>query len=204
MALSDEIVRFDATPAPAGASPWVGASRPERGIRIVPSDPAWPGEYRTLAERVRAALGPAAIDVAHVGSTSVPGLPAKPVIDIDLIVEDSADEDAYVPVLERAGFALRLRESWWYEHRMLVADDPRANLHVFSRGAAEPVRHGIFRDWLRTHPDDRDRYRDAKIEAAGRANAAGEDVAAYNARKQDVIREIYGRAFAAQGLPPPR
>ncbi|WP_461474267.1 GrpB family protein [Microbacterium sp. HJ5] len=83
-----------------------------------------------------------------------------------------------------------------------MAVDPRANLHVFSPDAAEPARHLIFRDWLRAHPDDRDRYRDAKLAAAAEANAAGEHVMEYNARKQAVIREIYGRAFVAAGLLP--
>lgn len=184
--------------------PWVGDYRPERDIRVVDYDPEWPERYRGLKARIRDAVGAAAIGIDHVGSTSVPGLPAKPVIDIDLIVADSADEAAYVPALRRAGFVLRIREPWWYEHRVLVAQEPRANLHVFSPGAAEPARHRIFRDWLRAHPDDRDLYRDAKIAAADEANAAGEHVMEYNARKQQVIREIYGRAFVALGLPPAR
>jgi GrpB-like predicted nucleotidyltransferase (UPF0157 family) len=86
--------------------------------------------------------------VEHVGSTAVVGLPAKPVIDIDLTVADSVDEAAYVPALEGVGFRLVIREPWWHEHRCLVHDDPRCNLHVFSPGAPEPVRHRIFRDWL--------------------------------------------------------
>ena len=164
------------------------------------SDPAWPEAYRAQEQRIRAAVGDAALGVEHVGSTSVPGLPAKSVIDIDLIVADSADEDAYVPALERTGFVLGVREPWWYEHRMLASSEPRVNLHVFSPDAAEAARHIIFRDWLRTHPEDRALYRDAKLAAAADANAAGEHVVEYNARKQRVIREIYARAFAAAGL----
>ncbi len=95
-----------------------------------------------------------------------PGLPAKPVIDIDLTVADSADEPAWLPALEAAGFELVIREPWWQEHRALRYDDPRCNLHVFSPGAPEPIRHKIFRDWLREHPEDLALYRDAKLGAA--------------------------------------
>ena len=94
-----------------------------------------------------------------------------------------------------------IREPWWYGHRALRADEPpRSNLHVFGFDSPEPVRHRIFRDWLRGNPDDRDRYAAIKRQAAAEANARGEHVMEYNARKEQVIREIYQRAFAAAGL----
>jgi len=201
MPLPDEIVRFDDAPAPAGVSPWVGAAEPVRGIAIEAYDPGWPQRFDELERRIADALGDRALSVEHVGSTSVPGLAAKPIIDVDLIVPDSSDEDAYVPALESAGFVLRVREPWWYEHRCLVFADPRCNLHVFSPGCAEAARHRIFRDWLRANPADLDLYRDAKVTAAHEANARDEHVMEYNARKQGVIREIYDRAFRAAGLP---
>lgn len=196
----EDIVHFADAQAPPGASPWVGGGPSTDPIAIVDPDPGWPQIYDALERRIRAALGRRVLGIAHVGSTSVPGLPAKPVIDIDLIVADSADEDTYVAPLEAAGFTLRVREPWWYEHRCLVLTDPRCNLHVFSPDTAEVARNQIFRDWLRRHPEDRALYRDAKIEAADAANSAGEHVMQYNARKQDVIREIHGRAFRAAGL----
>ena len=104
---------------------------------------------------INAALGDSALSVEHVGSTAVPGLPAKPVIDIDLTVAESGDEPAYVPSLERCGFVLVIREPWWYEHRCLRRQEPACNLHVFSPDCAEAERHRIFRDWLRSHPADR-------------------------------------------------
>jgi GrpB-like predicted nucleotidyltransferase (UPF0157 family) len=198
----EEITRHDDAPPPEGLSAWVGEYRPRGDIRVVDPEPAWSGSFATLAARVREALGDRALAVEHVGSTSVPGLPAKPIIDIDLIVADSADEAAYLPALERAGFRLAIREPWWQEHRCLVYDDPKCNLHVFSPEAAEPVRHRIFRDWLRAHPDEVALYRDCKIAAAAAANEAGEHVMDYNGRKQSVIREIYDRAFRAAGLLP--
>ena len=104
--------------------------------------------------------------VEHVGSTSVPGLAAKPVVDIDLTVADSADEPAWLPALEAVGFELVVREPWWQQHRCLRHEDPRCNLHVFSRDAAEPIRHRIFRDWLREHADDLALFRAAKTNSA--------------------------------------
>jgi GrpB-like predicted nucleotidyltransferase (UPF0157 family) len=201
MPTPEEITRHHDGP-PDGLSPWVGGYRPRRDIRVVDPDPAWPDSFAGLAARIRAALGDRALAVEHVGSTSVAGLPAKPIIDIDLTVADSADESAYVPALENAGFQLVVREPWWQEHRCFVHDEPRCNLHVFSPDAAEPVRHRIFRDWLRMHPDDLALYRDSKLAAAAAANAAGEHVMEYNARKESVIREIYDRAFRAAGLLP--
>jgi GrpB-like predicted nucleotidyltransferase (UPF0157 family) len=199
MPRAEDIVRFDDSPPPAGASPWVAAPAVAR-VEVVDPDPTWPTSYELLRERVTTALGDRALAIEHVGSTSVPGLPAKPIIDIDVLVADSADEGAYLPDLEAAGFVLQIREPWWQEHRCLVFSEPRSNLHVWSPDASEPARHRIFRDWLRTHPADLALYRDAKREAAAATNLAGEDVMAYNRRKQDVVREIYGRAFHAAGL----
>lgn len=196
----EEVVRFSDAPEPPGATPWVGAREPEVGIRIVEYDDDWPARYAELEERVRGALGDAALAIRHIGSTSVPGLAAKDVVDVDVIVADTTDEASYVPALERAGFTLRIREPWWYEHRCFVQEDPRANIHLWSPDAAEPARHLIFRDWLRAHPDDRDAYLAAKRAAAGATEE--QRVSEYNRRKQDVLREIYRRAFAALGLTP--
>jgi GrpB-like predicted nucleotidyltransferase (UPF0157 family) len=196
----EEITRHDEDAASGGTSAWVAGHGPRRGVEVVEADPGWPGMFEVVAKRIRSALGGAALTVEHVGSTAVPGLAAKPVIDIDLVVADSADEPAWLPALEAAGFTLVIREPWWHEHRCLVAEDPRSNVHVFSPEAPEPIRHVIFRDWLRNHPEDLARYRDAKLAASSAANAAGEHVMDYNARKQPVVREIYDRAFRAAGL----
>ncbi len=197
---ADEIVRFSDAPAPPGASPWVGDAEPARDIAIMPPEPSWPADFAALASTIKRALGDRALAIEHVGSTSVPGLPAKPIIDIDLTVADSMDEASYVPALESAGFVLRVREPWWYEHRCLVFAQPPCNLHVWGPDAPESARHRIFRDWLRQNDADRMLYAETKIAAAMEANARGEHVMQYNARKQDVIREIYDRAFRAAGL----
>ncbi len=196
-----EIVSFDDSPPPSGADPWVVAgAAPRIGIEVTDPDPAWPRQYDRLVGRIRGALGWRVLQLEHVGSTSVPGLAAKPVLDIDLTVADPGREQDYVPALETVGFQLTIREPWWYGHRMLRAGKPPCNLHVFGFDSPELIRHRIFRDWLRGNPGERDRYAAAKRQAASAANAGEEHVMQYNARKQQVIREIYHRAFTAAGL----
>jgi GrpB-like predicted nucleotidyltransferase (UPF0157 family) len=195
-----EIVTFDDSPPPPGAKAWVADAPRAIGIEVTGPDPDWPRQYRVLAARIRNALGWRVLQLEHVGSTSVPGLSAKPVIDIDLTVADPGREEDYVPALEKIGFRLVIREPWWYGHRVLRADEPRCNLHVFGFDSPELVKHRIFRDWLRGNRGERDRYADAKRQAAAEANARGEHDMQYNARKQQIIRDIYHRAFIAAGL----
>ena len=195
-----EIVSFDDFPPPPGANVWVAGAGPEIGIEVIDPDPDWPRQYDALAGRIREALGWRVLQLEHVGSTAVPGLPAKPVIDIDLTVADPGREQDYVPALEAAGFRLRVREPWWHGHRVLRADEPTCNLHVFGFDSPELIKHRIFRDWLRGNPGDRDRYAAIKRQAAAALASAAEHVMQYNARKQQVIREIYHRAFTAAGL----
>src|SRR5580693_8334320 len=195
-----EIVSFDDSRPSGEADSWVAGAAPATGIEVTGPDPNWPRHYDDLAGRIRKVLGWRVLQLDHVGSTSVPGLAAKPIIDIDLTVADPGREQDYVPALEGTGFRLVIREPWRYGHRALVADEPRCNLHVFGFDSPEPVRHRIFRDWLRGTPGDRNRYAAAKRQSAAAANASGEHVMQYNARKQQVVREIYQRAFLATGL----
>jgi GrpB-like predicted nucleotidyltransferase (UPF0157 family) len=195
-----EIVLFDDSPPPPGASPWVDGAAPATGIAVTDPDPSWPRQYDDLAGQIREALGWRAIQLDHVGSTSVPGLAAKPIIDIDLTVADPGGEQDYVPALQAIGFRLTVREPWWYGHRCLRTDQPSCNLHVFGFDSPEPIRQRILRDWLGGNREEPDRWAAAKREAASMANAAGEHVMQYNARKQQVIREIYRRASMAAGL----
>jgi GrpB-like predicted nucleotidyltransferase (UPF0157 family) len=200
MLSATDITTFCDDLAPPGVSPYVPGQAPSTTVGLVPYDPAWPAAYEQVAARIRVALGDTALELAHVGSTSVPGLDAKPVIDIDLTVADNHDEAAYVPKLESHGFTLVIREYWWYGHRLLRHDEPRANVHVWSPDCPEAARHVIFRDWLRSHPEDREAYQRAKHDAARHVTADGGHVNDYNAHKQAVLREIYGRAFTALGL----
>ncbi|KAI1163230.1 GrpB domain protein [Nemania serpens] len=176
------------------------ATRPPKPIEIVDYRPEWPAMYADVERRIRQALGDRAVMVQHVGSTSVPGLAAKDVIDVDLAVADPVDEESYVPDLQAAGFHFLLREPAWYQHRLFYLEEPYTNLHVFGPDSPELVRHRLFRDWIREHDDDRARYMAAKQEAAEIAFAAGERVQQYNYRKEPVIRDILRRIFEAHGL----
>jgi GrpB-like predicted nucleotidyltransferase (UPF0157 family) len=133
------------------------------------------------------------LQLDHVGSTSVRGLPAKPLIDINMVVADTTDEDAYVPPLEGLGYELRVREPDWYEHRLLRGFDPPVNLHVFNPGCEEVEQMLLLRDWLRTHEEDRDLYARRKRELAAQE---WKYVQNYADAKSEVIQEILARARA--------
>jgi GrpB-like predicted nucleotidyltransferase (UPF0157 family) len=171
-------------------------------VDIAEPDPTWPDQFVRLAGQIHAALGASALAVTHVGSTAVPGLAAKPVIDIDVGVADPAEEAAYVPALEALGYRLVIREPWWHEHRCLRGEDPLSFVHVFGPDCPEAQRHIIFRDHLSSHADDRALYEATKRTAMDATMAIGGHTMDYNAAKQAVIREIYARAFRARGLLP--
>nr|WP_042189027.1 GrpB family protein [Kibdelosporangium sp. MJ126-NF4]CEL18609.1 hypothetical protein [Kibdelosporangium sp. MJ126-NF4]CTQ98094.1 hypothetical protein [Kibdelosporangium sp. MJ126-NF4] len=177
-------------------NPWVNGPPPPETVQIVPYNPEWPRRYEKLAADIRAALGDTVLDIEHMGSTSVEGLAAKDVIDIHLTVADSRDEVRYVPQLVPLGYQLTVREPSFHEHRCLRLAEPRVNLHVYGPDSPETIRVRMFRDWLRTHPEDRALYEDAKRAAI----PGGGRVMDYNARKQNVIREIYDRLFRAAGM----
>lgn len=163
-------------------------------ISLAEYDPEWPRLFEREAARIRAALGGKALRVEHVGSTSVPGLAAKPVVDIDLVVADSADEAAYVPELEAAGYVLHIREPDWFEHRVFKGPDTNVNLHTFSAGCEEVDRMAAFRDHLRSNDADRELYLEKKRELAGRE---WKYVQNYADAKSAVVQEINARAFGS-------
>ncbi|MDA0566612.1 GrpB family protein [Streptomonospora sp. S1-112] len=163
-------------------------------VLLVDYDPKWPYLYQREADRIRDALGGAALAVEHVGSTSVPGLAAKPCVDVLLAVADPADEDAYVPQLEAAGYVLRHREPDFHEHRLLNGPDVNVNLHVFAAGCPEIERMLLFRDRLRADGADRDLYLRTKRALAERTWREVQD---YADAKSEVVEEILARARAA-------
>jgi GrpB-like predicted nucleotidyltransferase (UPF0157 family) len=160
-------------------------------IPIVDYDPCWPALFAREADRIRSVLGIRALRIEHVGSTSVPGLVAKPVIDLVLAVADSRVEDAYAPSLHAAGYVLRIREPNWNEHRMFKGRDNDINLHVFSSGCPEIDRMLMFRDWLRGNATDRDLYARTKLALAQKEWT---HVQNYADAKTAVIQEIIARA----------
>jgi GrpB-like predicted nucleotidyltransferase (UPF0157 family) len=173
----------------------IGERKPLNGtIHLAPYDPHWPSEFARLADGIRRALGEKALILEHVGSTSVPGLSAKPVIDIVLAVADSADESSYVPPLEGEGFVLRIREPDWFEHRLFKAPHTDGNLHVFSAGCEEIGHMLAFRDWLRMHEEERSRYEKTKRALAARTWKHVQD---YADAKSGIVQEILARALGS-------
>jgi GrpB-like predicted nucleotidyltransferase (UPF0157 family) len=169
-------------------------------ITLAGYDPGWPVLFAREAARIRAALGGRAVQVEHVGSTSVLGLAAKPIVDILLVVPDSADEQAYVPALEAAGYVLRAREPDWFEHRLFNGPDADINLHVFTAGAAEIDRMLLFRDQLRANDADRDTYLQVKRDLA---RQTWRHVQHYADAKTAIVEQIITRATQCRPGPRP-
>ena len=162
-------------------------------IELVEYDPAWPRLYLREAQRIRLALEDRAVRIEHTGSTSVPGLAAKPIVDIVLVVDDSADELGYIPALADAGYILRIREPEWHQHRLLKPPAGNVHLHVFSRNCPEVERMVLFRNHLRASEEDRRVYERAKRELAGKPWKYMQD---YADAKSAVIEEILARAHS--------
>ena len=167
---------------------------PPGGVVLVAYDPAWPTMFEQLAARIRSALGDRLVQIEHVGSTSVPGLRAKAIIDIALAVPASPDEGAYAPDLERAGFVLHVREPEWHQHRLFKATEPACNLHVFSAGCPEIERYIAFRDRLRAVPEEREEYERVKVALAKRRWRYMQQ---YADAKSDIVEAIIARAAEA-------
>ena len=170
----------------------VGQRRPANStIYLAPYNPEWPALFRQLEEQIRAALGDRVLLLEHVGSTSVPGLAAKPIIDMVLAVANSRDEPAYVEPLAEKGFTLRIREPDRNEHRSLKAPDTRGNLHVFSQGCEDIEDLLLFRDRLRSHAEDRLLYQQTKRRLAARLWKYTQN---YADAKSEIVQEILARA----------
>ena len=158
-----------------------------REIRIVDYDADWPAKFEKHRNVIRGALGDAALRIEHIGSTSVPALAAKPIIDILVVVQNSADEPTYLPQFEAAGYVLRVREPDWNEHRMFRTPQKDVHVHVYSTGCPEIQRNLIFRDRLRQKVDDKLRYEQTKRELAKKHWSNMDE---YAAAKTEVIESI--------------
>ena len=159
-------------------------------IVVVDHDDEWPERYRLVRERIRAALGAAALGVEHIGSTSVPGLAAKPIVDVLVTVQDVEDEAAYVPPMEGAGFVLRVREP---EHRMFRTPARDVHVHLYEPDHEAVSAYLDLRDWLRVDADDRALYERTKRRLATRTWT---DMNEYADAKTDVVLTVLGRARA--------
>ena len=158
-----------------------------REILIADYDAGWPEKYRAHARRISESLGAAALQIEHIGSTSVPGLAAKPIIDMLLVVADSADESCYLPKLAALGYELRVREPDFHEHRMFRTPERDVHVHVLSIGSTEIDRYLTFRDRLRANPGCRRLYEAEKRRLAARP---WPDMNAYADAKTECIERI--------------
>jgi len=164
-------------------------------VSVVDYDPDWPAHFEREAAKIRAALDGRERRLEHIGSTSVPGLAAKPIIDVLLVVDDTADESSYLPDLERAGYVLRVREPAFYEHRTLRTPEKDVHLHVHSPDSPEIGRNLAFRDRLRRDAADRELYAETKRRLAARSWPTMQH---YAEAKTEVIEAILARAAATQ------
>ena len=171
----------------------------KRYLVIVDHDPTWPRTYAEHEERIRRALGPAAVQVEHIGSTSVPGLAAKPIIDVLVTVEDITAEEDHVDVLLDAGYELRVREPG---HRLVRTAARDVHVHLLEVGDQAAADYLLFRDRLRADPADRRLYEDTKRALVEQDWA---DMNAYSEAKTDVVTAIKDRARrSASDLSPGR
>jgi GrpB-like predicted nucleotidyltransferase (UPF0157 family) len=162
-------------------------------VEVTRYDPDWPARFKTWRARLAVLLGPVALRIEHVGSTSVPGLEAKPIVDIQVSVAALDDEDGYVPPCEAAGLQFRFREN---EHRYFVPPPGHrreVQVHVCQHAGGWERRHLLFRDFLRASKEAQETYAAAKRLAA---SVWADDRAAYNEAKSAAILSILGQAEA--------
>ena len=164
----------------------------KREISIAQYDPSWQTKYLKHEDVIRNALGDKLLNIEHVGSTAVPGLGAKPIIDIDVVLADSGDEASYLPALEAAGYVLRVREPDWHEHRMMRTPALDVHIHIFTLHSPEVERHLIFRDRLRSNAADRKLYDSTKRMLAEKSWDSMDD---YANAKTNVVERIIASAL---------
>lgn len=160
-------------------------------VEVLPYDPAWVVTFTRWRDRLRAALGPVAVRVEHMGSTAVEGLAAKPVVDIMVCVPDVDDEGAFVPAIEGLGVPLRSRETAHRYFRPSPPDRREVQIHVWQAGSEGERMHLLFRDYLRANVAAREAYAAMKAEAARRYRV---DRIAYNEAKSAHILDALEEA----------
>jgi GrpB-like predicted nucleotidyltransferase (UPF0157 family) len=160
---------------------------PERGdaIEVVPWDPAWPQRYEQMRARLAAALGQLALRIEHVGSTSIEGIPAKPVVDIQVSVPDVDDTDTYREQVESCGFSLRYITAGWRYFRPPPGLPRDYQVHVVEVGSDRERARLLFRDFMRSHPGEAAEYGRLKIRLA---QHDGTDRIQYNDDKGPFIK----------------
>jgi GrpB-like predicted nucleotidyltransferase (UPF0157 family) len=169
--------------------------RSDPAIRVVDYDPAWPALAAAEIPRIEAAVGEVAVRIDHVGSTAVPGLAAKPIVDLQLAVDAIEPRARYVRSLEGLGYLFAPDPELPDLHFFgLPAERPRTHhLHVCAAGGEHELRHLALRDYLRTHPDEASEYGALKRDLAARHPG---DRLAYIEGKERYVAALEERALA--------
>ena len=163
----------------------------KRELHVVDYDPQWAHIFEEHRQRIQSALTTVPVDIHHIGSTSVPGLPAKPIIDIAVAVDDITAEEDYLAPLLAAGYLLRVREP---AHRLVRTPELDVHVHILEKGDPAITRYLVFRDRLRSDTADRELYAETK---QALIRQGFDDMNAYSDAKTDVIVAIMGRAATA-------
>ena len=164
-----------------------------RKIMVLPYDPQWKQDFEDIRRELEAALGDLAPGIEHVGSTSVEGLAAKPIIDIDVVIRDQTPLEAVISALARIGYrhegnlGIPQREAFCYDGKSHLR---KHHLYVCPESSPELRRHITFRDYLRSHPEEAAEYGRVKMEGA---ELHPEDIDGYIAHKSGCICAIYRR-----------
>lgn len=182
----------------------VVARRADPDVKIFDYQESWPKTFTRVAASMQTALGPKAVKLEHVGSTSVPGLAAKPIVDVLLEVSDPSDEGSYLPELESLGFTLLFRQPKWHGHRFLYVDerDAEINVHIHRQGCQIAADFLTFRNFLRDHEGARNEYTAAKRKAAETSNGEKGGRLRYQKEKADVLNRLKAIALGAKPSPP--
>jgi GrpB-like predicted nucleotidyltransferase (UPF0157 family) len=183
----DELARSALPAIWPGFTRTEGSERQDRHVEVIAYHPSWPGRYEQWRGRLQGELGDTALGIEHVGSTAVPGLPAKPTIDIQISVADLDDESQYVAQIEQAGIQLRSRDALHRFFRPFAGQPRDVHVHVCQAGSEWERDHLLFRDYLRSHADARDTYAMVKREAA---QVWPDDRIAYTEAKTGIILDL--------------
>lgn len=180
------------------------ARRADPDVAISPYQDSWPKTFTKVADRMNSVLGSKALKLEHVGSTSAPGLAAKPIIDVLLEVSNPADEDSYLPALESLGFTLLFRQPKWHGHRFLFIEEKEAevNVHIHRQGCQIAADFLTFRGFLRDNEWARTEYVEAKRKAADTSNGEKGGRLRYQKEKAEVLERLKGRALGEKPSPP--
>ena len=162
-----------------------------KAVVVTDYDPAWPEAFHIIRQELEKGLGELAIDIVHVGSTSVPGLAAKPIIDLDVVIVDETPLDAVIHAMEELGYyhqgdlGIAGREAFGYKEKTNLC---KHHLYVCRESSRELKRHVVFRDYLRTHPREASEYATVKLKAASLYPDSIDDYMRY---KDDCIKRLY-------------